>query len=270
MKVFFIIIFSSLAFTSAAQIDILIENFDAASLPATWTVIDNDGNTPASQVSEYTEAWIQKEDPINSGNGTASSTSYFDPVNRADRWLISPQITLGGSGNFISWKGLSHDPSYPDSYKVMISTTSNNIADFTDTLVVISNELPDWTEHTEALEAYAGTSIYIAFVNTTFNGFKLYLDSVYVREQDPLSVENLYSMNQNKAMIYPNPATEKLFIGGEKIKEVEIISFEGKVMFHSDEHFNSSVDLTKYSPGFYFAVVRFTNGTEERLKFVKK
>src|SRR5690554_7280863 len=81
-------IFTGLALIASTtlfgQITLLEENFDASTLPATWTVIDNDGNTVDEQVQEYTEAWIYKEDPINAGNGTASSTSFFRPVDRAE------------------------------------------------------------------------------------------------------------------------------------------------------------------------------------------
>src|SRR5690554_6672411 len=131
------------------QVTLLEENFDDAAFPNGWTVIDNDGHTVDEDVQEYNNAWILKEDPKDATNGTVSSTSYFDPVDRADRWLITPQMTLGNSGNYISWKGLSHDPSFPDSYKVMISKTGNNLNDFTDTLTVISYEEPVWTNHTE-------------------------------------------------------------------------------------------------------------------------
>src|SRR5690554_6543390 len=144
-----------------AQVTLLEENFDGSTFPNDFSIIDNDGNTVNSEVQEYTEAWILKEDPTDASNGTASSTSLFEPVDRADRWLITPQILLGTSGNFISWKGLSHDPSFPDSYKVMISKTGNSVADFTDTLTIINDELPTWTEHTASLDSFANEQIYI-------------------------------------------------------------------------------------------------------------
>jgi hypothetical protein len=214
---FFAVLASSALF---GQVTILEENFDAAVFPNSWSIIDNDGNTVDSDVQEYTNAWILKDDIMDATNGTASSTSYFSPVDRADRWLISPQITLGISGNFISWNGLSHDPSFPDSYKVMISITGNTVADFTDTLIIVSNETPIWRSHTASLEDFAGETIYIAFVNTTFNGFKLYLDSMYVREQDPLSLET----EEINLAVYPNPILNVVHLstGNAIIQKVEI------------------------------------------------
>src|SRR5690554_3243803 len=123
MKSIFTVLAVIISSTLIGQVSILEENFDLSALPANFTIIDNDGNTVSNDVQEYTSAWILKEDPTDATNGTVSSTSYFSPVDRADRWLITPQLTLGASGNFISWSGLSHDASFPDSYKVMISKT---------------------------------------------------------------------------------------------------------------------------------------------------
>tara|TARA_B100000508_G_C11465884_1_gene282585 strand:+ start:68614 stop:69387 length:774 start_codon:yes stop_codon:yes gene_type:complete len=253
---------------AVGQVTLLEENFDTQGLPTGWERVDNDGNTPASDVSEYTEAWIYKEDPINAGNGTFSSTSYFDPIDRADRWLITPSVTLGASGNFISWKGLSSDPSFPDSYKVLVSTTDTDLASFTDTLLLVTNESPDWTEHELSLEEYASQTIHFAFVNTSFDGFKLYLDSVYVREQDPLQInEEELSVN-----VYPNPVQESLQIETkENVSNVSIISSVGTIVY--DETYTKNKDLTinvsELPNGLYTIVIELASGKPIRKKIVK-
>lgn len=258
----FILIFSSTLF---AQVTILEENFDNTTLPAQWKVIDNDGYTVDEAVQEYTEAWIYKEDPDNAGNGTASSTSFFSPVDRADRWLITPQLTIGNSGNFISWKGMSYDPSFPDSYKIMISTTGNDIENFTDTLTIVNDQTPYWAKYTEALDEYAGEDIYIAFVNTTYNGYKLFLDSIYVREQDPLSL----SEEELNVAVYPNPMTDHLVIytGNTPIKEAQIHDALGQLIF--DQSFDIQMtELTlptdDFMPGVYFLSIKTSKGTVRR------
>lgn len=269
MRIFTFLVSILSVTTVVGQVTLLEENFDTQGLPAGWERVDNDGNTPASQVSEYTEAWIYKEDPINTGNGTFSSTSYFDPVDRADRWLITPSITLGASGNFISWKGLSGDPSFPDSYKVMISTTTNDISAFTDTLLVVSNEEPTWNMHEEALEDYASETIYIAFVNTTFDGFKLYLDSVYVREQDPLNI----SEEKYEIAVYPNPVITEVNIASDApVSEITLYSTIGKCVHR--ELFNTqkslTIQLTQLPKGIYHIQIRRVTGEIIRRKIVKE
>lgn len=262
-----IIIFAT---SLTGQVTLLEENFDSPGLPAGWERVDNDGNTPASQVSEYTEAWIYKEDPLNTGNGTFSSTSFFDPVDRADRWLISPSITLGSSGNYISWKGLSGDPSFTDSYKIVISTTDSDITSFTDTLAIVSLESPDWFEYTESLEDYANQTIHVAFVNTTFDGFKLYLDSIHVREQDPLSIATEEKIAVN---LYPNPATEKVLIGSDQvISSVSIYSALGQEVKMIKENTTQQVSLNVLDlpQGVYQIQVRLVSGEIIIKKLVKK
>lgn len=266
-----LITFSVLAisFSALSQVDILVENFDATSLPTGWNVVDNDENTPDESVNEYTEAWIYKEDPFDASNGTFSSTSYFDPVDRADRWLITPQITLGSESNYISWIGLSADASFPDSYKVMISTGTSDISDFTDTLVVISNELPEWTDRLFNLDEYANQTIHLAFVNTTFDGFKLYIDSVYVREQDPLSVDEYISVNKS-TKVYPNPTESIINISGENIESTTIQNLAGEIVFKGNSTINKSIEISEYPSGIYIVSILLSDGTIERHKLVKK
>lgn len=269
MKLLFAFSFLTLSLNSFCQVDILVENFDATTLPSGWSVVDNDGNTPDEAVDEYTEAWIYKEDPFDANNGTFSSTSFFDPVDRADRWLITPQITLGNESNYISWKGLSADASFPDSYKVMISTSSTDISDFTDTLVVISNELPEWTERQINMDEYANQTIHLAFVNTTFDGFKLFIDSVYVREQDPLSIDQFEESNTT-TKIYPNPAENVINVSGENIKSTTIQNLAGETVFDSSNIEGKSIEISEYPSGIYIISVLLSDGTIERHKLVKK
>lgn len=268
MKLILTACLCAFTFSTVCQVDILIENFDAGSLPSGWSVVNNDGNNLDESVSEYTEAWFYKEDPINAGNGTFSSTSYFDPVDRADRWLISPKITLGNESNYISWKALSHDASFPDSYKVMISTNSNDLSDFKDTLLVVSNELPAWNDRLVNMDEYANEDIYFAFVNTTFDGFKLYLDSIYVREQDPLFVTE-YESENNSTAIYPNPAQSAVNISGDNIKLSSIQNLAGETLFESNQLVVSSIDIEKYPSGIYIISVILSDGKIERHKLVK-
>ncbi|HLW29507.1 MAG TPA: choice-of-anchor J domain-containing protein [Brumimicrobium sp.] len=255
--------------TLFGQVTILEENFDGTSLPSTWTTIDNDGHTLGQTVQEYTSAWIHKEDPLNPGNGTASSTSFFDPVDRADRWLITPQLSLGATGNFVSWTSLSQDPSFPDSYKVMISTTGNSIADFKDTLVVVSNETPYWSSHTESLESYVNKDIYIAYVNTTFDGFKLFIDSVYVREQDPLSIAE----NEIIVGVYPNPIANDIHISTASpiIQNAVIYNSYGQEVISANPSTVKSelkIDASHLNSGVYFISI-FTEEGVVRRKVVK-
>jgi len=161
------------------QIEIYNEDFQSG-LPVDYLIVDNDGLTPDPQVIDFADAWIELVDPDNAADTIMGSTSFFDPVGQADRWLITPAITLGAYGNFLYWEAKSHDPSFPDGYYVMASSTDTQISSFTDTLVIISAELEDWTSREVNLseKLLDGQTIYIAFVNRTDDGFKLYVDDI--------------------------------------------------------------------------------------------
>lgn len=259
----------ALSTSAFGQVTLLNEDFEGTTIPSNWSIVDNDGFTVDTAVSEYTQAWIIAPDPEDTANGTASSTSYFSPVARADRWLITPQLTLGSSGNYVSWASKSFDPSFPDSYKVMVSTTGNNIADFTDTLLIVNNATPFWKSHTEALAAYASQSIYLAFVNMTYNGYKLFLDSVYVRKEDPLAVKE----NTLNIAVYPNPVQNVLNIQapGAIIQHVQLTNINGETIFQralSGVQDKLSIPLHAYQEGVYFLTIQTSQGIARR-KLIK-
>ena len=93
--------FLGMTFVSSAQTQVYYEDFDNG-LPLSYTIIDNDGFTPNAATADFADAWIALPDPLDSTDTIVGSTSFFDPTGTADRWLITPQITLGAFGNTIS------------------------------------------------------------------------------------------------------------------------------------------------------------------------
>jgi hypothetical protein len=216
-----------------AQTDLFLTDFQTG-IPGAYTIVDNDNLTPAAQVSEYTDAWIVVTDPNNPTDSVAASTSFFEPTGTADRWLITPAMNLGAFGNYISWSARSQDASFPDSYRVLLSTTDNDIASFTDTLGSIAGEYVEWTDRFVNLstQGYANQTVYVAFVNVTENGFKLYLDDIRAWKEDPVSVNELSNISFK---IYPNPATEQLhIIAGQGYLFSEIYAMDGTLLKTSE------------------------------------
>lgn len=106
--------------------------------------------------------------PAHGGNGMAASVSYYYGGINANAWLISPKIVLptASSENGISlswWQRV--DQNYPlEHYDVMISTTSNDTAAFTTTLLAVTpDSTSDWIQNVVDLTAYAGQEVYLAF-----------------------------------------------------------------------------------------------------------
>ena len=247
------------------------ENFDSGTLPLGWEIIDNDGYTVHPSVIDFSDAWVVVEDPADASNFVVGSTSYFQPVDRADRWLISPEITLGNDGNVLKWFAKSQDPSFPDSYKVLIAPNGGNqISDFTDTIALVSNELPQGSTRMFSLPNYADLTVRFAFVNTTFNGFVLYLDEIHVFENDVLNVDDFKNESMS-VKIYPNPSDGLVnVLSSELLSSVAVYDVSGKLIFQ-DKQINSmsmNMNLSGVNKGIYFAHIQTEQGKMVRHKFV--
>lgn len=243
----------SSAFISCAsfsQVVVYSEDFQNG-LPATYVLTDNDGFTPHADVIEFADAWIILADPADNTDSIVGSTSYFTTAGLADRWLITPPITLGAYGNILYWEAKSHDASFPDSYQVLISTTGTEIADFTDTVSSIGQELATWYQREVNLSDYAfdNQTIHIAFVNRTYDRFKLYVDDIRVEKEDPLNVN---SITKNVYSIYPNPTTGSVTIKAN-VSSYTVLSLAGRELIKGN---SNTIDLDSLESGRY--IVRFT------------
>lgn len=141
----------------------------------------NDGNTVNDQiVAMFPNAWDVIGEPADTANKVAASPSYFAAVAAADRWMITPGIKVVKNMS-LAWRGKAQDPNYPDGYKVMISSTGKAKTDFTTTVITLTAETADnWTTHKYDLAAFAGKTIYVAFVQNSTDMFYLLIDDVKV------------------------------------------------------------------------------------------
>lgn len=265
-----LIIFLSLILPicTIGQTEIFSEDFESG-IPATWTMLDNDQNTVHPSVSEFQSAWITLTDPDDENNTVAGSTSYFSPEGRASRWLITPSITLGDYGNFLYWRAASHDPSFPDWYMVLISTTGTAVEDFTDTLFRLQNEFPYWTDRSVNISdsGYNSIPVHLAFVNNTNRGFKLYLDDVRIDVNDPVSVKE---NEQIHLSVFPNPATDFIYIQtSESIDSYQILSPSGQVI-QNELPENNQINVQNLSNGMYFIRIKTASGGYATQRFLKK
>lgn len=144
------------------------------------TLINNDGKTPASALSTFTDAWNVREDV--DGNA-AISISWYAPPGLSDDWMITPVISGITANTVVEWDARAIDPSYPDGYKVMVSTGGNTIADFTDQIFLIAGEdaTGGFTHRAVSLAGFAGQDIHIAFVNNSNDQYVLAVDNIVVR-----------------------------------------------------------------------------------------
>lgn len=262
-SILFGVVLLFVCFQSVGQITLLSTDFQLG-IPSNYTILNNDGNTPYSTMTPFIgqEGWISFQDPDSSLNQVAASTSYFETADSADRWLITPQITLSSFGNYISWNAKSHDPSYPDDYLVLLSTTGNSPADFTDTIGSVEQENFEWTNREVDLSSLGlnDSSIYVAFVLRTFDGFKLYLDDIMVRGEDASSIEE---QEEISITVYPNPTNGILRVKTDwEVQKLEILSLRGELLSST---INSEINLAEFNAGSYILRTTTSKGVSSKL-----
>lgn len=177
---------------------VFLEEFSSGSIPSSFTLYDQDGLTPATNVSYVNAAWVANPNILDSSDYTALSTSWYDPPGTADDWMITPKISIP-IGAQMSWDAITYDATYPDGYEVLISTTDSSISSFTTTLFSVAAENSSWTNRTVSLNAFSGQTVFIAFRNNSNDKFLLAIDDIHVYQPDPyeLAVNNITEPNNN-------------------------------------------------------------------------
>ena len=238
---------------------LLSENFNNG-FPVGWQSIDVDGLTPVPQVAYCGNAFAIyiDFDSTTSNDSIVVATSWFTPVGIANNYLITPQITLLSNGNFLRWQAKSQDPSYPDGYMILVSTTTNNIAAITDTIYNTNAEVPYWINREKNLDAYAGQPIYIAFRHYANNKFILALDNIEVFADITFSVDENYL--DKSISIYPNPSTGIINIqlnddvqSTMRVAQCKVFDITGKELINTPiQSRGAEVNLSHLQNGVYF------------------
>lgn len=129
--------------------------------------------------------WVVAQPDKSSSNHAATSTSWYASAGTSDDWLITPAMTLSGSHASLTWRAKASDKGHRDGYAVYISSTAGTtVADFdkASPLFAVDEEAAEWTEHSVSLQAYAGQTVTIAFVNNSTDKSRLYVDDIAVAE----------------------------------------------------------------------------------------
>ncbi len=157
-----------------------------------WTVINNNTDN---------DTWAINTSSSYTYEGDQSVTMYTDYNSGAnDDYLISPSITLTGNDRLRFWYR-ARSAFEPNDYKVLISTTGINPADFTDTLLVDTATITTYAEHIIDLSSYSG-NVHIAFYIPTggLDGYYLYIDNMTV-EAIPTCIEPSSLMTSNETTV---------------------------------------------------------------------
>ncbi|MEM9463619.1 MAG: choice-of-anchor J domain-containing protein [Myxococcota bacterium] len=161
---------------------IFFDDFETGDFSMGWTLNNADGFTPNMNVSFVNDAWVVA-DVVGGPNFSAYSTSWYEPINQSDDWMISPPIMLGANSR-VYWQAFAQDPNFPDGYEVRISTAGTSIGEFNANPplfgVPIELSTPAARFIDLAAAGYADQQVHLAWRNITLDGFLLLVDNVAV------------------------------------------------------------------------------------------
>lgn len=200
------------AYPMMAQPVIYSQDFEALTapnMPAGWIMTNVDGLTPATNVNWCTGAWVTRADFADANNMVAASTSWYTPAGVSNDWMATQTISIpAGTGYFLKWRSMAQDPSFPDGYRVYVTTATGGApADFTGgsgTQVFTTNaDATAWGWHQVNLDAYAGQTIRIGFQNNSNDMFVLMVDDVQVVQLSPNDASTA-SITTNQYVVGPS------------------------------------------------------------------
>ena len=175
----------------------LFESFEEDGIPEGWTTVDadNDGRTWKvfnKSSLEHIGAPFFGDQMITSW---AWDSEAFDP----DNYLISPLLSDAAELNY--WFAMN--AAYPDHYKIVASTTGNDIADFTEVVIdetpegIETRNMSKWYERTLPLPA--GTK-YVAFRHCdSSDGNYFFIDNVRIIKGTATGIETVTADNKTVA-----------------------------------------------------------------------
>ncbi len=183
MKKVLLTFMAAIGFAASANAQLALENFNAGHLPPGWSLI-NDGHTVSTSFTSLT--WLQDSLDINAwfpvqafsgGDYQMITTSFFAPAASADRWLITPSFNVTSANMVFQWD--DNDLGSGESIEVKVSPTAGSTAgSFTSTIYSAPAATGSLTTHQVPIGAYNGSTITVAFRDTTNNNWGLLVDNV--------------------------------------------------------------------------------------------
>ncbi|MDD2985011.1 choice-of-anchor J domain-containing protein [Flavobacterium sp.] len=189
-------------------------------------------------------------------------------------WLISPQITLGESGNQLSFYAKSCDATYgAEKFKVGISTTGTAPANFTvisEGAFILTDPAKVWVQYIFDLDTYANQPIYISINCISDDQFGFAVDDFQVTAMVTASAQSFFASN---FAMYPNPTKNTLNLAvknGLSINEISIIDLNGRVVKTVQSGFESEmqINVADLTSGLYLIDIKTAEGTATS-KFIK-
>ena len=159
---------------------LLYESFENG-FPTNWLNVDADYDGFSWQLMSVANDGV----PAHTGDKSMVTYSYDNStysVLYPNNYLITSRLTIPSNGATLTFWRRALDASYPyEHYEVKISTTGTAVSNFTNTVYQETISSDTWIQRTVSLSAFAGQSIYIAFVhNNSYDQFAFQIDDIKV------------------------------------------------------------------------------------------
>jgi hypothetical protein len=155
-----------------------VQNFEVAADLASWMVVNVDG---------IGTTWGLSTTQNHTTGGTTSAVHTYAPSSAGDQegWLITPAVHVPTVGEYeMEFWSYNAFPTWYGKNSVKISTGSANPADNQYTEVwTVSSVTASWVAATVDLAAYAGQTIYIAFIYEGNDAHNWFLDDVTIAQK---------------------------------------------------------------------------------------
>lgn len=143
------------------------QSFEEGAIPSTWTVYNVDGDTKqfvafnAGTANAHDGTWVAQVGYNASGNND---------------WLVSPQINVTADNTMLKFWARSTSTTYFEDFNVKISTTGNQVENFTINVASYLQIPNEWTEYSINLTPYIGQNIYFAINLVSVNELTFRVD----------------------------------------------------------------------------------------------
>ena len=255
-------------------------------------------------------------DTATQGGVLVSSSWLSNSTTPTSNWLILPPLYISDASAVLSWKSAPFQGlRYMDGYKVVVSVFDNDTTEFineefvhaetnvhnigdttmyysvspgtvhasgyTDSSYFFFDTLLNGNQgllepHSIDLSAYAGYTIYIAFVHNSTDDNRMALDDILVKGTLVVSTNEIETLN--KISIAPNPAKDFMQLNyssetNESI-DIRIFDMQGRMMKEMNNVSNNigqnqqTIDVAQLATGTYQVVI-FQNGKQHTETLIK-
>ena len=215
--------------------DLTIDNYE--SQIDGWSVDDSDGdgNTWGLAYSDFDPALGEYEDVCLYSASWDNTTGALTP----DNWLLTPDLTLGGTFKFWA-KNASSD--YPDVLRVYVKTAEGEIPLGDDFI-----PSTDWTEYSFDTSEYDGQTGYIAIRHYNCEDqLRVYVDYLSYEKPGDEPAEWI----EVNGLTDPNYTIEGLEPGTDYEVEVQAYNEKGTTEWTSPTYFTTGIDVPVSAAGY--------------------